>query len=144
MKTKHRFTVFAVCFAAILTAFALAGCDQPTTPDDPFVPVTGITGVPDSLEKNTELDLTKAAVTPAAATHKTIVWSVKDAGGTGVTNEDLTDGKVTPATAGDLVLTAKVTNGRAGGDYTEEFTITITQFVAATGIQNAPADRGLV
>jgi len=56
--------------------------------------VTNITGTPTA---GTEVDLTVATVNPADATNETIVWSVNNAGTTGVTTANLTAGKFTPA-----------------------------------------------
>lgn len=93
-----------------------------------FQAVTDITGVPDSGTVETEIDLTTAIVGPADATNKTIEWTVKDAGETGVTDVDLEDGKFTPASAGTLTLTATIANGEtAVADYTQDFTITIAE-----------------
>ncbi|MDR1250728.1 MAG: hypothetical protein LBK62_01025, partial [Treponema sp.] len=144
MKTNHRFNGFAVFFAAIFAAlafaFVMAGCEQPTSPADSFVPVTGITGVPDTGAAGTELDLTGARVEPYNATGQTIVWTVKNAGTTGVTA--ITGGKATPATAGILIVTATIANGRAGGqNHTQDFTINIGaagSFVPVTGISGVP------
>jgi hypothetical protein len=56
-------------------------------PAPTFIPVTGgITDVPASMTAVTPLALT-GAVAPADATNQTIVWSVKDAGGTDATIE---------------------------------------------------------
>lgn len=93
-----------------------------------FQAVTDITGVPDSGTVETEIDLTTAIVAPADATNKTIEWTVKDAGETGVTTGDIEAGKFTPTAAGSLVLTATIRNGAtASADYTQDFTITIAE-----------------
>jgi hypothetical protein len=94
-----------------------------------FTAVGGINGVPGHGLIGKEIDLSAATVTvtPNDATNKTIVWSVKNAGGTGVTTADLADGEVTPTAAGTLTLTATVANGKTNGteDYTEDFDIEI-------------------
>jgi formylglycine-generating enzyme required for sulfatase activity len=63
-------------------------------------------------------------VTPANATNQTILWSVKNAGGTGAA---ITNGNtLTSAAAGTVVVTATIANGTAiGTAYTQDFTITI-------------------
>src|SRR5690606_14677255 len=66
----------------------------------PFVAVTDITDVPTTATVGTEVNLSGAKVAPENATNKTIVWTVKDAGTTGVTG--VTDGKFTPTAAGTL------------------------------------------
>jgi hypothetical protein len=60
------------------------------------------------------VNLSSAAVHPDNATYKTIVWTVKEAGTTGVTNADLADKRFTPTGAGNLVLTATIAGGGAG------------------------------
>ncbi|WP_312070585.1 hypothetical protein, partial [Anaerotignum propionicum] len=88
--------------------------------------VTSITGAPTTGTAGTEIDLTTAVVNPTDATNKTIVWSVKDAGTTGVTTGALSTGKFTPATGGSLVLTATITNGATEStNYTQDVTITV-------------------
>jgi hypothetical protein len=59
-------------------------------------------------------------------TNKTIVWTVKNSGGTGLTSAGLITGKFTPASPGILELTATITNGLESGNYTQDFTITIS------------------
>jgi hypothetical protein len=107
-----------------------------------FVAVENITGVATGGKAGVELTL-GGNVFPTGATHTTIIWTVKDAGGTGVTAEDLTDGKVTPTAGGTLTLTARVANGAAEGtDFTKEFAIPITPpdaFVPVTDIGGVPA-----
>jgi formylglycine-generating enzyme required for sulfatase activity len=107
-----------------------------------FVPVSGISGVPETGTAGAELNLGGAEIEPATATAAgtAITWTVKDAGGTGVTDAGIVDNKVTPANAGNLVLTASVANGKEGGAaYTQEFTITINPpFVPVSGISGVP------
>jgi hypothetical protein len=110
----------------------------------PFVPVTGIEGVPRNAILGTDLPLT-GTVAPFNATGKTIIWTVEfgNDNSTGVTIDPATgvlqtrelDPGAGPdyANGVDIVVTATIergavdpqTNGYA--DYTEEFTITITQ-----------------
>lgn len=91
-----------------------------------FVAVTSIDNVPSTAYVNVELNLSSAAVHPDEATHKDIIWTVKDAGGTGLTNDGIVDNKFTPASAGTLELTATITDGLAEGeDFTCNFTITV-------------------
>jgi len=104
----------------------------------PFVAVTDITDVPETATVGTEVNLSGAKVVPENATNKTIVWTVKDAGTTGVTG--VTDGKFTPTAAGTLVLTATINDGTAvGTPFTKDFTITVSvPFVAVTDITDVP------
>ena len=86
-----------------------------------------ITGTPTA---GTEVDLTVATVNPTDATNKTIVWTVNNAGTTGVNTANL-------ATAGTLVLTATITNeATASTNYTQDVTITVA---AAWGVVMAVA-----
>ena len=101
------------------------GSGNDETPSDTFKAVTGITGVPETGTAGTEVDLTTAVVAPTDATNTTIVWSITDAGTTGVT--EITDGKFTPTTAGTIKVTATIANGATESTpYTQEFTITIS------------------
>jgi hypothetical protein len=99
--------------------------------------VTGITlPLANTLVKGSPIDLTAATAAPPDAARQEIIWSVKDAGTTGVTTADLTGGVFTPATAGTLKLKALITDGLAlGSDYVEEFTLVIRDaYVAVTNI----------
>jgi hypothetical protein len=111
--------------ALFLTALLfITGCTNPNT--GIFVPVTDITGVPAGGTEGSEVDLSDATVVPSDADYKTINWSVKDAGTTGLSSEGIVNAKFTPGQSGTLVLTATVPNGKAEGtDYTKDFTITI-------------------
>jgi hypothetical protein len=89
-------------------------------------PVTGINGVPAGGTNGRELSLAGVAVTPADATNKTIVWSVKSSGTTGVTA--ITGSSFTPSGTGVLTLTATIANGSAiGTDFTSEHAIRINE-----------------
>ena len=76
-----------VFLVSILVPVLLIGaCSQPTgsgkEDDSGFVPVTDISGVPTGGVKGSPIDMSQAKAVPAAATHKTIVWSIKDPGRT--------------------------------------------------------------
>jgi uncharacterized repeat protein (TIGR02543 family) len=84
--------------------------------------VTAIAGVATEIKAGEEFELS-GFVFPPYATNKTIVWSLKNAGTTGVTA--ITDGKFTPA-AGTITVTATVANGAtATTPYTQDFVITV-------------------
>ncbi|MDR2484117.1 MAG: hypothetical protein LBD55_01830, partial [Treponema sp.] len=125
-------------FLGVLLALA-AGCPDPAGGGSAdFVPVAGITGVPAAGVKNSPVDLSKAAVSPAGATNKTILWSVAE--GSAVKAD--ADGAVfTPKEAGTLTLSAAVKNGLSEKtDYTEEFTLTVSAgHVPVTGITGVPS-----
>jgi hypothetical protein len=104
-----------------------------------FVAVTNIAGAPVSGIAGSEVDLSSAAAEPANATNRTITWTVKDPGTTGVTTADIVNGKFTPAGAGTLTLTAAVVNGTAQGAYTRDFVIVIA-VVPVTNIAGVPSD----
>jgi len=83
--------------------------------------VTGITGVPTSGTVGTDLTLT-GTVAPNDASYQTIVWSL----GTGSTaaGATVTAGKASATGAGNVVVTATITNGAtASTPYTQNFTI---------------------
>jgi hypothetical protein len=100
--------------------------------------------VPSFVVLGSVLDLTGAKVKPAGATHKTIVWSVKDEGGTGVSSADLADGKATPQNAGTLVARATIVQGKsATEDFTKDFAIDVrqpTEFTALITIKATTAN----
>jgi endo-1,4-beta-xylanase len=106
-----------------------------------FVAVSGINGLPGTKNAvtGTELDLTAdISVQPPEATNKNIVWSVKTAGDTGLTNAIVETGVFTPTSAGTATLTATIPNGRAqGSDYAQDIIITIIKPV--TGISGVPS-----
>jgi hypothetical protein len=117
------------------------------SPANSFVPVTNITNVPDSGEVGSEADLTVATVVPNTANNKTIVWTVKEPGATGLTTANIVNGKFTATTPGTVKLTATIANGTAEGtNYTKDFDILISMpgsFVAVTNITGVP-DEGTV
>jgi uncharacterized repeat protein (TIGR02543 family) len=103
------------------------------------VAVTGIRNVPADGLIGEALDLSAAAVEPANASLKTIVWTLKDAGPTGVAGA----APFTPSAKGTLKLTATVTNGGAAGDYTQDFDIIITRIRKVTGLDGIASLTGL-
>ncbi|MDR1802784.1 MAG: hypothetical protein LBQ94_04190 [Treponema sp.] len=99
-----------------------------------FVAVTGIAGVPTTGTAGVALPLT-GTVVPAAATNKTIAWTVKSP----TTGATITGNALTAASAGTVVVTATIVNGTAQGtNYTRDFSITIGAFVPVTGITGVP------
>jgi uncharacterized repeat protein (TIGR02543 family) len=115
-----------------------------------FVPVTGITSVPEELETGAEADLGSARVVPENATNQSVAWSLVDPGTTGLL--DVSGGVFTPAAAGTLIIQARIPNGTAQGSaYTREFTITVRnafvpvdniEGVPTTGIADSPLNLG--
>jgi len=105
-----------------------------------FVPVTGITVVPTTAwSGNYALSGT---VSPANATNKIIVWSIKssDSVSASIKGNTLTIGG--GIMTGNVIVTATIANGKAKGTpYTQNFPIAITNpnpFVAVTGITDVP------
>jgi len=76
------------------------------------VPVTDISGVPDTATVGAPLTLT-GTVIPSDATNKDIIWSVKDAGTTGAT---ITGATLHTLAAGTAIVTATVKGGAQPGD----------------------------
>jgi uncharacterized repeat protein (TIGR02543 family) len=103
-----------------------------------FVAVTGIDGSSLNAVTGSETDLNAGVtVQPTGATHKDIVWSVKSAGDTGLTDDSVASGVFTPEKAGTTTLIATILNGKAEGEnYTQDITLTITTLV--TGISGVP------
>lgn len=108
----------------VITATAYSG--------NTFVPVTDISGVPTSTTAGTPLTLT-GIVEPGNATYTTITWSVKDAGTTGAA---ISDNILTATTAGEVIVTATIANGKSATEaFTKDFTITVRPVpVVLTGI----------
>ncbi|HEX2946112.1 MAG TPA: S-layer homology domain-containing protein [Clostridia bacterium] len=88
-----------------------------------FVPVTGISDVPDTATVGTPLTLT-GTVSPANATNRAIIWSVYNAGDTGAS---IAGNILSTTAAGAVVVQAKIINGTAEStDYTQHFNITVS------------------
>jgi hypothetical protein len=90
-----------------------------------LIPVTDITGVPDTTTAGANLSLTGIVNPPGAegATNKTISWSIHDRGLTGAT---LTGNVLTTAAAGTVAVMATIENGTAVGQaYWQVFLITV-------------------
>jgi uncharacterized repeat protein (TIGR02543 family) len=88
-----------------------------------FIPVTGITSVPDTAGARKALML-DGDVLPYNASNQTKVWSVKDAGITGAT---ISNNTLTTTEAGIAVVTVTILDGTAEGNtYTQDFIITVT------------------
>ncbi|MCL2246995.1 MAG: T9SS type A sorting domain-containing protein [Lentimicrobiaceae bacterium] len=94
-----------------------------------FVPVTNITNVPTIAVAGVSLTL-KGTVIPSNATNQTILWSVKDAGTTGV---NINGNEFLALSKGTAVVTATIPNGsEIGEDYAKDFNI----IVSNVGIDN--------
>jgi endo-1,4-beta-xylanase len=140
---------FITGLAAFVLGAGFYACEQPggvvdnSSPDTvAFVAVTNITLPEVTGVAGTAIDLSKAAVVPSNATHQTIVWTVTNAGTTGVTQGTVTGNTIMPQAAGTLTLTATMAKGKTNGteDYTKTFTIAVaTPFVAVTGISGVSA-----
>jgi hypothetical protein len=139
---------FGFVVAALILGAGFFACVNPVIdpvvngPGNDFVAVTGITGIEGSAVKNTAINLGAAAVEPSTATNKVIVWSVKNAGTTGLTAGEITSSTITPTAAGTLKLTATIADGLAAGTpYKQDFTVTVTNtFVAVTDITGVPTE----
>jgi exo-beta-1,3-glucanase (GH17 family) len=107
------------------------------TEHTPFIAVTGITGVHETATAGTPLALT-GNVIPENATCQTIAWSVESAGTAGAT---ISDGNTLhSAAAGTVVVRATIAGGIAAAtDYTQDFTITVTENSPPTGAAEQPA-----
>jgi endo-1,4-beta-xylanase len=127
----------AVIVMATINDGAAAGVDYIrdfTIIVNPFVPVTGISGVPTAATVGTGLVLT-GVVTPENATNQAIAWTVDSMGTTGAV---INDGILNTSAAGTVVVTATINNGAAlGVDYIQNITITV--IVPVTNITGVPA-----
>lgn len=90
---------------------------------EPLVPVRNIRGVPEKGFTGSFIDLSSAAVEPENATYTSILWSISDAGLTGVSS--ITGGGFTASSPGTLVLRASVAYPGHEGSYTQDFTVTV-------------------
>jgi formylglycine-generating enzyme required for sulfatase activity len=107
-----------------------ASCEVTVTAG--FVAVTGIAGVSGEGTAGVPLTLSGTA-TPDNATHKTIAWTVKNAGTTGAT---ISGNTLTTTSVGTVVVTATIADGTAvGTPYTQDFDITILLNPFATPAQ---------
>jgi uncharacterized protein YjdB len=113
--------------------------DGKTEDEGDFVAVTGISDVPSTVQVGVSLLLT-GTVAPPDATNKTIVWTVKDAGGT---DAIIAGNTLTTTAAGTVKVTATIANGASKtASYTKDFEIDVTTeavFVPVTNITDVPS-----
>ena|GEM_PF-891554 len=90
----------------------------------PHVPVTSITGVPESKVSGQTIPLS-GSVLPANATGQVITWSVQSAGTTGAL---ISGNQLTTTAAGTVTVTATVVNGglTENTNFNQNFTIAVT------------------
>ena len=101
-----------------------------------YVPVTGITDLPTTAIVNTPLTLS-GTVVPNTATCRVISWAIYNAG---TTNATVNDNTFTATAVGTATVTAIIADGLAIGTYyTQNFTITVSEYVAVTEITNLPS-----
>ena len=92
--------------------------------------VTSVSGLLTKATVGTEIDLSTVTVEPDNASNKTIIWTLKDAGDTGVTAPEIAGGKFTPRATGFIKLELRIENGwTENRDYTYTHNIVI---IAAT------------
>jgi hypothetical protein len=119
---------------AALTAFSMAGCENEARQNNganDFVPVTDIVGVNTWVPVGT-VSLS-GKVIPADATNKTIRWSLQSEGDTEGTT--ISGSKLTTKMEGYVIVKATIRNGIAEGEnFTKNFTLSISPFVAVTDI----------
>ena len=90
-----------------------------------FVPVNDIINVPQSMMVGS-LRLI-GTVVPADATSTDIIWSVKNAGGTGAI---VTGNTLRVETTGAVIITAEILGGRNAGSYKKDFLVYVWENVA--------------
>jgi len=95
-----------------------------------FIPASGITGVPTTaFVGNLSLSGT---VSPSNATNQTISsWAVVSAGTTGAT---ISGNILTTTAPGTVTVQATVANGLVSGNFTDDFTITVTAWPAGSTV----------
>jgi formylglycine-generating enzyme required for sulfatase activity len=128
--------IFSKWFVVLAALLATACADLAGGGDAPFVPVTAISGVPETVTAGQDIALTGAAAKPANATNSAIAWQLREAGATGAV---IIGGILRTVDEGTLVVTATVANGLgASSDYTQDFTIAVKSGLAALiGAANA-------
>ena len=97
--------------------------------EENFVPVTGVTGVPERLLVGRSHTLF-GTVTPETATSRNIRWSVV----TGIPGATIDENRLTTTASGKMKLRATIPNGKTlTTDYTEDFDVEIyeTLFISA-------------
>jgi len=98
------------------------------------IPVIEIKGIPTSITRGTYT--LSGKVIPSNALNTTILWSVKDAGSTGAS---IYCNVLTTTAPGTAVIAATIENGLLeNGDYTQDFTISITKNVYLAGHYGSP------
>lgn len=105
--------------------------------DNTFHAVSDITAAPEAAQAGQELTLF-GTVSPDWATHKSITWSIKDAGQT----RAVLEGNVLSATrAGTVIVTAMIDEGSENGvSYSKDFTITVSKKDADVSPEKATYD----
>jgi outer membrane protein OmpA-like peptidoglycan-associated protein len=94
----------------------------PATVVPAFVPVTSITGIPTSVQTNTDLYL-NGTVNPFNATNKNVSWSIRNDGGT---RSSLSGNRLTATAPGTVEVLATVVNGLSPTtNYTQPFSIRV-------------------
>jgi hypothetical protein len=115
-----------------ITVTVLGIGDITAVEDISFSTTTGVAGFQVNLS-----GASAPSVSPANATYKTVVWSIKSGDTTGAA---LYTNYVTPASAGTLTLVATIANGASAGvAFAKEFPITVAAFVAVTNITGGPS-----
>ncbi|MCL1984031.1 MAG: hypothetical protein FWG58_01370, partial [Methanomassiliicoccaceae archaeon] len=103
----------------------------------PFVPVSGVTDIPDTAIVGIPLELT-GTVGPEDATNTVIIWSISD-NDDGSTGSTMIDGILIATTPGTVIITVTIPDGLGPGvDYTDEFTIIVKPFVPVSEITDLP------
>jgi len=96
----------------------LAAAEPPT-----FVPVTGITEIPLTMDTTSVPLLLTGTVHPDNATHQTVTWSVQNVGRTGA---QISGSMLKATSPGVVTVRATVTNGASTTeDYTQDFQINV-------------------
>ena len=113
-----------VCASATIGCITAYGCIELINLAPPCEPVTDITATMADYTAPGNLTL-DGTVEPSNATNQAIVWTVKTAGTTGAS---ITGGNtLNTTTAGTVTITATITDGLCGSDYTQDFTIDVIE-----------------
>jgi uncharacterized protein YjdB len=116
---------------AVITATTNDGAKTATCPVTVVIPVTNISGVPTVVAIDKFQGLSNYSIAPYNATYRNVVWSVKNAAGTGAVFNGNT---LNVTNWGTVTVTATIANGKGLQDYTQDFDILFRDRIMITSL----------
>jgi len=105
-----------------------------------YIPVTGITGVPETAAVGIPLPLS-ATVEPANASNRYISWSLVGSPPAAIEGGSSLNATLTATATGNVTVRATIYDGTGPGeDFTRTFTIQVLSFVTVTEITGVPTE----